>query len=49
MLQTFLLQKNNIYSENPISIGQNGVKLQVIEEIQISRLMTIYGHLNFFN
>ena len=35
--------KNNIYSENPISIGQNGVELQVIKEIQISRHMAIYG------
>ena len=34
-------QKNNIYSENPISIV--GIDLQVIKEIQISRHMTIYG------
>ena len=42
-LQTFLLEKNNSYSENPMSKGLNGVKLQVIKEIQISRRMTIYG------
>ena len=29
--------------ENPISIGWNGAKLQVIKEIQISRHMTING------
>ena len=32
-----------ISGENPISIGWNGAKLQVIKEIQISRHMTIYG------
>ena len=32
-----------ISGENPISIGENGAKLQVIKEIQISRHMTIYG------
>ena len=42
-LQAFLLQKNNIYSQNSISIEKNGVKLQLIKEIQISRHMTIYG------
>ena len=42
-LQTFLLEKNNTYSENPMSKGLNGVKLQVIKEIHISRCMTIYG------
>ena len=41
-LQTFLLHKKNIYRENPISIGWNAVKLQLIKEIQISRHMTIY-------
>ena len=34
-----------ISGENPISIGQNGVKLQLIEEIQISRQFTIYGQI----
>ena len=33
-----------ISGENPISIGQKYVKLQLIKEIQISRQMTIYGH-----
>ena len=42
-LQVFFLQKNKTYSENPISIGKNGVKLQAIKEIQISRHMTING------
>ena len=28
---------------NPISIGEKGVKLHLIKEIQISRQMTIYG------
>ena len=42
-LQVFFLQKNKTYSENPISIGKNGVKLQAIKEIQISRHMTIHG------
>ena len=28
---------------NPISIGKNGVELQVIKEIQISLHVTIYG------
>ena len=42
-LQTFLQQKKNIFGENLISIGQQGVKLQLIKEIQISRHMTIYG------
>ena len=42
-LQTFLQQKMNIFSEKLISIGQKGVKLQLIKEIQISRHMTIYG------
>ena len=42
-LQTFLQQKKNIFSENLISIGQKGVKLQLIKKIQISRHMTIYG------
>ena len=32
-----------ISSENPISIGQKYVKLQLIKEIQISRQMTTYG------
>ena len=32
-----------ISGENPISIGQKGVKLQLIKEIQISRHMTICG------
>ena len=32
-----------ISGENLISIGYNGVMLQVIKEIQISRHMTIYG------
>ena len=32
-----------ISGENPISIGENGAKLQVIKEIQISRHRTIYG------
>ena len=41
LLQTFFLHKKSIYNENPISIGQNGVKLQLIEEIQISRQFTI--------
>ena len=36
-LQAFLLHKKNIYSENSISIEKNGVKLQLIKEIQISR------------
>ena len=44
-LQTFFLHKRSIYNENPISIGQNGVKLQLIEEIQISRQFTIYGQI----
>ena len=43
MLQVFFLQKSKTYSENPISIGKNGVKLQAIKEIQISRHMIIYG------
>ena len=39
-----------ISGENPISIGENGAKLQVIKEIQISRHMTIYGQtLGVFN
>ena len=42
-VQTFLLPKKNIYSENPISIGQNGVRLQLIKQNQIYRQMTIYG------
>ena len=42
-LQAFLSQKNNINSDNPISIGRNGVELLVIKEIQIYRHMTIYG------
>ena len=42
-LQTFLLHNKNIYSENPISIGYNGVKLQLIKENQIYSQMTIYG------
>ena len=42
-LQTFLQQKKNIFSENLISIGEKGVKLQLIREIQISPHMTIYG------
>ena len=42
-LQASLLHKKNIYSENSISIEKNGVKLQLIKEIQISRHMTIYG------
>ena len=42
-LQTFLLHKKNIYRENSISIRWNGVKLQLIKEIQISRHMTTYG------
>ena len=32
-----------ISGENLISFGYNGVKLQVIKEIQISRHMTRYG------
>ena len=32
-----------ISGETPISIGQNGVELQIIKEIQILRHMTIYG------
>ena len=32
-----------ISGENPISIGQKYVKLQLIKEIQISRQMTTYG------
>ena len=39
----FFLQKNKTNSENPISIRKDCVKLQAIKEIQISRLMTIYG------
>ena len=39
----FATQKKDMYSENPISIRQNGVKLQLIKEDQISRQMTIYG------
>ena len=42
-LQAFLLHKKNIYSENSISIEKNGVKLQLIKEIQISRHKAIYG------
>ena len=42
-LQAFLLQEKNIYSKYSISIEKNGVKLQLIKEIQISRDMTIYG------
>ena len=38
----FATQKKDMYSENPISIRQNGVKLQLIKEDQISRQMTIY-------
>ena len=38
-----LLHKKNIYSENPIAIGYNGVKLQLIKENQIYHQMTIYG------
>ena len=40
-LQTFLLHKKNIYGENPISIGYNGVKLQLIKENQIYRQMKV--------
>ena len=32
-----------ISDENPNSIGWNGVEIQLIEEIQISHHMTIYG------
>ena len=32
-----------ISGENPISIGEKDVKLQLIKEIQISRQMTTYG------
>ena len=42
-LQAFLPHKKNIYSENSISIEKNGVKLQLIKEIQISRHKAIYG------
>ena len=42
-LQAFLLHKKNIYSENSISIEKNGVKLQLIKEIQIFRHKAIYG------
>ena len=38
----FATQKE-YYSENPISIGKNGVKLQLIKQNQIYRQMTIYG------
>ena len=44
-LQTFFLHKKSIYNENPISIRQNGEKLQQIKQIQISRQMTIYGQI----
>ena len=32
-----------ISGESPISIGKNGIELQVIKYIQISLHMTIYG------
>ena len=42
-LQAFLLHKRNIYSENPVSIGQNGVKLQLTKDNQTYRQMNVYG------
>ena len=41
-LQAFLLPKRSIVN-TPSQSKKNGVKLQQIKEIQISRDMTIYG------
>ena len=42
-LQAFLLPKRIFIVNTPSQSKKNGVKLQQIKEIQISRDMTIYG------